>query len=309
MPRVMVFLMTLITGFPPHGSAQAAPSPGDRIRVTQVGGTVLTGTLARFSRETIQLSVDSPGPVVGMPASTIEALELSLGRERSFGKYYGMTVAVSSLVGGIVGLTRASSSSSFSSSSRGAGYYRTRSAAGGLLVGYLVGIPLGAFIGSRVTAERWSPVATSGSPQSGPTILEVTGSDVGLRAGQRVRVRAADALSVEGVFGGFEGQNMLLSPTQAGQEQRVPMAGLQALWVRKRATWKGVRIGAITGAVFGIAAGVFVDKYAIDHSDCRGCKPNPLGIGLGFGVLGAGAGAVAGGLVGFLVQSWSPVWP
>ena len=42
-----------------------------------------------------------------------------------------------------------------------------------------------------------------------------------LEAGQRVRVRAADALSIEGVFLGLEGQDMLLSATPAEQAQRI----------------------------------------------------------------------------------------
>ena len=55
----VVFLMTLMSVLPSDGSSQAVPSPGDRIRIRQVDGTVLTGTLAAWSEETIQLSVDS----------------------------------------------------------------------------------------------------------------------------------------------------------------------------------------------------------------------------------------------------------
>ena len=306
MTRATATLIALMFVLPSAGSAQAIPSPGDRIRIRQVDGTVLTGTLDTWSTETVQLSGESVDRRMDIPVSVIEALEMSLGRERRFSKYYGLTVAASSIVGGIVGFTRASSGVG---SSRSSSYFRGRSTGGGLLVGYLVGIPLGVFVGSRVTEERWNPVAIPGTAQSGPTIRPVTGSEVGLAAGQRIRVRAADAMSVEGVFVGFEGQNMLLSTTQAGQEQRVPIDRLQALWVRKRATGTGAKIGAITGAVFGIGVGVYFDKYVIDHSDCSGCRPNPLGFGLGVGAAGAGAGAALGAAIGFLVQRWSPVWP
>jgi hypothetical protein len=77
-----------------------------------------------------------------------------------------------------------------------------------------------------------------------------------LEAGQRVRVRAADALSIERVFLGLEGPDMLLSTTPAEQARRVPVDRLEALWVRKRAAWKGAKIGAIAGGVLGAGFGI-----------------------------------------------------
>ena len=163
MPRVMVFLMTLMSVLPSDGSSQALPSPGDRIRIRQVDGTVLTGTLAAWSEETVQLSGESVDRRMEVPVSAIEALETSLGRSHRFGTYYGISVAASSILGGLVGLSRSGNAS----------IGRGENAAGGLLLGYLVGIPLGAVIGSLVTGERWSPVAIPGSAQSGPTVRPV----------------------------------------------------------------------------------------------------------------------------------------
>ena len=80
MARTIVFLMTLMFVLPSDGSSQAVPSPGDRIRIKQVDGTVLTGTLAALSPETIQLSVGSDDRMVEVPVEGIEALEISLGR-------------------------------------------------------------------------------------------------------------------------------------------------------------------------------------------------------------------------------------
>ncbi len=107
------------------------------------------------------------------------------------------------------------------------------------------------------------------------TLIAVLPSDVGaqaaptressvdaLGAGQHVRVRAADALSIEGVFLGLEGQDMLLSATPAEQAQRIPVDRLEALWVRTRATKKGAVIGAIAGGVLGIAAVIYVGPQA-----------------------------------------------
>ncbi len=292
MTRATVCVMALIALSPSAGSAQAAPSPGDRIRIRQVDGTVLTGTLDMWSTETVQLSGESVDRRMEVPVSAIEALEMSLGRERRFSKYYGLTVAASSVVGGIIGLTRGNQCT-------GCG-----DVAGGLLVGYLVGIPLGVFVGSRVTEERWNPVAIPGPTQSGPTIRPVIGSELGLSAGQRIRVRAADVLSVEGVFVAFEGQNMLLSTTQAGQDRRVPLDRLQAVWVRERNTKKGAQIGAITGGVFLTGVILYGKEYVLDD-------PEDIGVGavVASGVIGASLGAAVGSLIGYLVQGWSPVWP
>ena len=55
MTRATPFLVALLLTLPSGGSSQAAPSPGDRIRIRQVDGTVLTGTLDMWSTETVQL--------------------------------------------------------------------------------------------------------------------------------------------------------------------------------------------------------------------------------------------------------------
>ena len=139
-----------------------------------------------------------------------------------------------------------------------------------------------------------------GSAQATPTRESSVDA---LEAGQRVRVRAADALSIEGVFLGLEGPDMLLSTTPAEQAQRVPVDRLEALWVRKRRTGKGAMIGAIAGGVLGIAAGI----YAMEVIE-KPYGPDSADVVLG-SALGAIAGAGTGALIGFLVRGWSPVWP
>ena len=81
MTRTIVFLMTLMVLLPSDGSSQDIASPGDRIRIKQVDGTILTGTLASISDEVIQLSVDS-SRVAGrttFPRSRIARLERQEG--------------------------------------------------------------------------------------------------------------------------------------------------------------------------------------------------------------------------------------
>ena len=102
MPRVMVFLMMLMFVLPSDGSSQAVPSSGDRIRIKQVDGTILTGTLANVSTETVQLAVDPLGGTIEVPVERIDLLETSLGQQRNFGKNFVVTVAVAAAVGGTI---------------------------------------------------------------------------------------------------------------------------------------------------------------------------------------------------------------
>ena len=103
MTRVMVFLVALMFVLPHGGSSQASPRPGDRIRIKQVDGTVLMGTLAALSPETIQLSVGSDDRMAEVPVAQIEGLEISLGERSNNPKYIGLTVAATSIVGVTIG--------------------------------------------------------------------------------------------------------------------------------------------------------------------------------------------------------------
>ena len=186
MPRVMVFLMTLMFVLPPDGSAQTVPSPGDRIRIKQVDGTVLTGTLATLSAETIQLSVGSAERMAEIPVAGIEVLETSLGQRTNYPKYIGRTVFVTSIMGAaIAGLTWEPCTwlciSPFETATR------RGAVAVGLVAGALSGLPLGALLGlASGGEERWNPVALPASAESGLSIRPLIGSRVGFAASVRV---------------------------------------------------------------------------------------------------------------------------
>ncbi len=184
MTKTIVFLMTLMFVLPFDGSAQAVPSPGDRIRIKQVDGTVLTGTLATLSPETIQLSVGSDERMAEVPVARIEVLEISLGRQRSFDKYFGHTVAATSVAGATIG--------GFLEPCSGSGFcIGPDSRVEGILLGFafgaLVGLPLGVIIGSfAVTEERWDPVSLPAPAESRLTIHPLIGSGVGFAGSVRV---------------------------------------------------------------------------------------------------------------------------
>ena len=184
MTRTIVFLVTLVFVLPSDGSGQAVPSPGDRIRIRQVDGTVLTGTLATLSPETIQLSVDSrtdkwwvqPAErMAEVRVARIEVLETSLGQRRNYPKYIGRTVAVTSIVGALgtvlIGNALEGGSRNWSGGS----------ALWGFRAGAIIGLPLGVLIGSVVREERWNRVSLPAPVASDLSIRPVIGSRLGLR--------------------------------------------------------------------------------------------------------------------------------
>ena len=181
MTRTMVFLMTLMSVLPSDGSSQAIPSSGDRIRIRQVDGTVLTGTLTTLSPETIQLSVGSDDRMAEVPMARIETLEISRGQRSNYLKYIGLTVAATSIVGATIGFIY------YDPSCSGAICFTRGQTTGiGFAWGVLFGLPLGALIDYVKREERWNPVALPGLAASGLTIRPVIGSGVGFAGSIRV---------------------------------------------------------------------------------------------------------------------------
>ena len=183
MTRTIVFVMTLMSILPFDGSAQAVPSPGDRVRIRQVDGTVLTGTLITLSPETIQLSVGSAGRMAEVLLARIEVLEASLGRRRNYPKYIGITVAVTSILGAtLAGITEQPCNP--------IGICDGPDTSEWLYIGFtrgaIIGLPLGVVIGTVIKEERWNPFSLPVPSASGLTIRPVIGSRVGFAASVRV---------------------------------------------------------------------------------------------------------------------------
>ena len=122
--------------------------------------------------------------MVEVPISTIEALENSLGRRRRFGKYFGLTVASTSIVGAAFwGITW----NGCSGPGVGVclGTTRTGLTLAGFVAGAIMGLPLATIIGASVREEWWSPLALPAPAESGLTIRPVIGSGVGFAASIR----------------------------------------------------------------------------------------------------------------------------
>ena len=181
MTRTIVFLMMLTSVLPSDGSAQAVPSPGDRIRIKQVDGTVLTGTLATWSPETIQLSADS-GRVDGTIAisrSQIATLESQQGT-RSKRNLVG---AVGVLVGGAIAVdTRDTNDCELGA--RGILSCMGR-VVGRVALGMAAGAGVGALVGSAIRTENWVIVPLI---EVAPTIQGTSASEFGFGLHARVRL-------------------------------------------------------------------------------------------------------------------------
>ena len=183
MTKTIVFLMMLMFVLPFDGSAQAVPSSGDRIRIKQVDGTVLTGTLATLSPETIQLSVGLDDRMAEVPVAQIEALEISLGQQSRVGKYIGISMLGGALVGAAIGgITADPGSDSLFPAFDDPGFRM----AAGFITGGLIGLPVGFILGSMIREERWNPAAIPAPGESGLTVRPVIGNGVGFVGSVRV---------------------------------------------------------------------------------------------------------------------------
>ena len=169
MPRVMVFFVTLMFVLPSDGLSQAVPSPGDRIRIRLLDGTVRTGTLANLSTETIQLDVD-PFLTIDVAVERVDVLDISLGQQVGFNsKKFWVTVAVLEAVyGTIYGLNPFASGKSEV-----------------YIVGFFLGAPIAFWVAVSET-ERWGPAALPGSGGSRLVLRPVLGSRIGFAASVRV---------------------------------------------------------------------------------------------------------------------------
>ena len=166
----MVFLMTLMFVLPSDVSTQAVPSPGDRIRIEQVNGTVFTGTLATFSAETIQLSVDPSRPdrrsregllqwietyvegTIAIPKSQIATLERQEGRRGR----PGVGMIIGALVGGAnAAATMPDRTNSCDMEDHLCWVGVLAPSVGHVALRVVVGVVVGGLIGSALRTENW----------------------------------------------------------------------------------------------------------------------------------------------------------
>jgi len=171
-------LMLLALALPSFVAGQV-PDVGDRLRIENRSGTEWTGTLQAHSPEGLTLIVDEETRV--FPASEIAGLERSLGEQRNFRKYFGITLTSVGLIG-ILTFAATKPGADDCTGGRFCPTPRWMSAIEGLWVGGLVGVPVGVVVGLTKKEERWEPLSMGGQQGTTVSIRPIVGDRIGLGA-------------------------------------------------------------------------------------------------------------------------------
>jgi hypothetical protein len=183
MNKMMGFLLVALTAIPALGSAQSLPVQGERVRIAQWHGKAMTGSLAYVAPGEVGLLADRDGQEHVFPYSEIRGMETSSGRQRRFGKYFGIglastTVAVTTL--SVVTWSPCESTGPFACmlqpESRGQAF------TWGLVLGAALGVPMGVVTGLAIKEERWHRVTLPGSGEPRLSIRPVLGTQPGVAA-------------------------------------------------------------------------------------------------------------------------------
>ncbi|HEV2150472.1 MAG TPA: hypothetical protein VGR37_23935 [Longimicrobiaceae bacterium] len=125
-----------------------------------------------------------------------------------------------------------------------------------------------------------------------------------VRQGTMLRVHSRGGGRLEGLLVGVEADVLVIDA--AGAEQRIPAAGVEAVWARGRQTRRGATIG---GVVAGGAALLYGAFFGLLIAGEGGTTGESVKVMLGSGALGAAGGALAGGVVGSTLTRWYRVYP
>lgn len=168
---------------PAHGSAQPVPSEGERVRIHQLNGTVVTGTVQAVSPQAVRLFGTAGGTEREIAQDQIRQIERSLGLHRHFARNFGITVMVSAVGFGAVSAISWSPCTiteflvcAFAPSSRGDAFGL------GLLGGTIIGVPIGLIVGIIAKHERWERLSLSEQGQAAFSIRPILGRELGLSA-------------------------------------------------------------------------------------------------------------------------------
>jgi hypothetical protein len=114
-----------------------------------------------------------------------------------------------------------------------------------------------------------------------------------LRTGAWVRVAAAPLGRIEGRVVAHTATELVLSVEEG--PSRIPLAGVDTLWVRGKAT----RTGALVGGLLGTGLGILIATQAVEEGETPGAD--------WVGAFGLG-GALVGGSLGAALGSAFPRW-
>lgn len=173
-------LITLAFLVPTVSSAQALPEPGERVRVTRIGGGTVAGELTRSSNDSLWVT-DAMETVHAMPITAVERLQRSLGHHGEFARNFIMIAGGATLGGGVIGAVAYSPCRS--TELLGCLLHpesRTEAFALGMVFGALIGVPAGLITGVSRRYERWTEVDLGGNEPGSFTVRPLLGPRPGL---------------------------------------------------------------------------------------------------------------------------------
>ena len=160
--------------------------------------------------------------------------------------------------------------------------------------------------GSRVSLCLLHAMAVAGCA-GGHRPLSTSAPLSGLEAGQRIRVLAPPEARREGEVRTVDSAASVLKVefdpgvVESGAEvQQVDFGSIQSVWTNRRYVWPGAGWGAAAGIVLGGLFGAAIGEGLEDVDSGAAIAV--------YGLLGAGAGAIVGAIVGSSMSGWRHVY-
>lgn len=177
----LILLASTLVGSP--GAAQSGGELGDRVRVRHGKRQVVIGTLDSVTADSIRVRGAGQPLAIAISRRDITAMERSLGRQRQFGKSFGITLVSVSL--GFATLAAASwepcvPRDPFGLNCMYAGETRSEGFMMGLAAGAILGVPIGAMVGLGRRPEKWVPMTLPGTNAGTIAFAPIVGRRLGI---------------------------------------------------------------------------------------------------------------------------------
>lgn len=178
---LLVLVTSTLLGSPT--SAQSAAVPGERVRVIFGDRERAIGTFDSLSTDSVFLRVPVGSRPFAIARVDVRRFDRSRGKQRHFGRNFGITVGVSALVA--AGLSAATWEPCRDPGFLGLGCLMTPTSRGdafmwGLLGGAVLGAPLGVIVGVAQHSEAWEPITASAADKPSLELAPVLGRRIGI---------------------------------------------------------------------------------------------------------------------------------
>jgi hypothetical protein len=176
----ITYIVILAMNLPAYASGQSVLNQGERVRIHQLNGTVVTGIVQSATPQAVRLLGEAGGTEFVIPRGEVGEIERSLGRHRKFGRNLTITVVSSAVaIGGISAISWSPCTGLclFHPTSRGEAF-----AFGLLAGGAIIGTPIGIIVGLAARHERWEQVSFAGQGQAALSIQPILGRGFGVSA-------------------------------------------------------------------------------------------------------------------------------